>query len=130
MRIGVVGTGYVGLVSGTCFADSGNTVTCLDIDAAKVARLESGDVPIYEPGLEELVVRNTAAGRLRFTTDTAKAIADAEVIFLAVGTPPSSDGSADLSAPLEGRRHDCRASFPDCDCGHQEHRACRHLCGH
>ncbi len=98
MRIGVVGTGYVGLVSGTCFADSGNTVTCLDIDAAKVARLESGDVPIYEPGLEELVVRNTAAGRLRFTTDTAKAIADAEVIFLAVGTPPSSDGSADLSA--------------------------------
>ena len=92
MRIGVVGTGYVGLVSGTCFADSGNTVTCLDIDAAKVARLEAGDVPIYEPGLEELVVRNTAAGRLRFTTDVARAITDAEVIFLAVGTPPSSDG--------------------------------------
>jgi len=98
MRIGVVGTGYVGLVSGTCFADSGNTVTCLDIDAAKVARLEAGDVPIYEPGLEEMVVRNAAAGRLLFTTDTAAAIADAEVIFLAVGTPPSSDGSADLSA--------------------------------
>ena len=71
MRIGVVGTGYVGLVSGTCFADSGNTVTCLDIDAAKVARLTAGEVPIYEPGLEEMVVRNAEAGRLRFTTDTA-----------------------------------------------------------
>jgi UDPglucose 6-dehydrogenase len=98
MRIGVVGTGYVGLVSGTCFADSGNTVTCLDIDSEKVARLEAGDVPIYEPGLEEMVIRNATAGRLRFTTDTAKAIADAEVVFLAVGTPPSADGSADLSA--------------------------------
>ncbi|NBP80103.1 UDP-glucose/GDP-mannose dehydrogenase family protein [bacterium] len=98
MRIGVVGTGYVGLVSGTCFADSGNTVTCLDIDAAKVARLTAGEVPIYEPGLEEMVVRNAEAGRLRFTTDTATAIADADVIFLAVGTPPSADGSADLSA--------------------------------
>jgi UDPglucose 6-dehydrogenase len=98
MRIAVVGTGYVGLVSGTCFADSGNFVTCLDIDAAKVARLEAGDVPIYEPGLEELVIRNAKVGRLRFTTDTAAAIASAEVVFLAVGTPPSSDGSADLSA--------------------------------
>jgi UDPglucose 6-dehydrogenase len=98
MQIAVVGTGYVGLVSGTCLADSGNTVTCLDIDAAKVARLEAGDVPIYEPGLEELVLRNAKAGRLRFTTDPATAIASAEVVFLAVGTPPSSDGSADLSA--------------------------------
>lgn len=98
MRIGVVGTGYVGLVSGTCFADSGNTVTCLDIDAGKVARLQAGDVPIYEPGLEEMVVRNAAAGRLRFTTDVREAIAAAEVVFLAVGTPPSADGSADLSA--------------------------------
>jgi UDPglucose 6-dehydrogenase len=98
MRIGVVGTGYVGLVTGTCFADSGNTVTCLDINAQKIARLEAGDVPIYEPGLEELVERNYRAGRLRFTTDTATAIGDAEVVFLAVGTPPSDDGSADLSA--------------------------------
>jgi UDPglucose 6-dehydrogenase len=98
MQIGVVGTGYVGLVSGTCFADSGNTVTCLDIDAEKVARLNSGEVPIYEPGLEEMVIRNAAAGRLRFTTDTVTAIASAEVVFLAVGTPPSADGSADLSA--------------------------------
>jgi UDPglucose 6-dehydrogenase len=98
MRIGVVGTGYVGLVTGTCFADSGNTVTCLDIDAAKVARLKAGDVPIYEPGLEELVVRNAAADRLHFTTDVSEAIGDAEVVFLAVGTPPAGDGSADLSA--------------------------------
>jgi UDPglucose 6-dehydrogenase len=98
MRIGVVGTGYVGLVTGTCFADSGNTVTCLDINAEKIARLKRGEVPIYEPGLEELVERNARAGRLRFTTDTATAVGDAEVVFLAVGTPPSDDGAADLSA--------------------------------
>lgn len=98
MRIGVVGTGYVGLVTGTCFADSGNTVTCLDINAAKIARLERGEVPIYEPGLEELVERNVKAGRLRFTTDAAASIREADVIFLAVGTPPCADGSADLSA--------------------------------
>ena len=98
MRIGVVGTWYVGLVTGTCFADSGNTVTCLDINAEKIARLERGEVPIYEPGLEELVERNVKAGRLRFTTDTSAAIQAADVVFLAVGTPPSADGSADLSA--------------------------------
>jgi len=98
MKIGVVGTGYVGLVTGTCFADSGNTVTCLDINIDKIARLNRGEVPIYEPGLEELVERNMAAGRLKFTTDAAAAIRDAEVIFLAVGTPPAADGSADLSA--------------------------------
>jgi UDPglucose 6-dehydrogenase len=98
VKIGVVGTGYVGLVTGTCFADSGNTVNCLDINADKIARLERGEIPIYEPGLEELVVRNARAGRLKFTTDTAAAIADAEVVFLAVGTPPAADGSADLSA--------------------------------
>jgi UDPglucose 6-dehydrogenase len=98
MRVGVVGTGYVGLVTGTCFADSGNTVTCLDINADKIARLNRGEIPIYEPGLEELVERNARAGRLKFTTDTAAAIAGAEVVFLAVGTPPAADGSADLSA--------------------------------
>ena len=98
MKIAVVGTGYVGLVTGTCFADSGNTVTCLDINVDKIARLNRGEIPIYEPGLEELVARSTRAGRLRFTTDTAAAIHDAEVVFLAVGTPPAADGSADLSA--------------------------------
>ena len=98
MRIAVVGTGYVGLVTGTCLADSGNAVTCLDIDAAKIARLERGEVPIYEPGLEELVSRAARAGRLRFTTDTAAAVRGAEVVFLAVGTPPAADGSADLAA--------------------------------
>jgi len=98
MRVGVVGTGYVGLVTGTCFADSGNAVTCLDINADKIARLNRGEIPIYEPGLEELVERNARAGRLKFTTDTAAAISGAEVVFLAVGTPPAADGSADLSA--------------------------------
>jgi UDPglucose 6-dehydrogenase len=98
MRIAVVGTGYVGLVTGTCLADSGNSVTCLDIDAAKVARLQAGEVPIYEPGLEELVARSVRVGRLRFTTDTALAVGTADVVFLAVGTPPAADGSADLTA--------------------------------
>jgi UDPglucose 6-dehydrogenase len=98
MRIAVVGTGYVGLVTGTCFANSGNTVTCLDINADKIARLNRGEIPIYEPGLEELVVRSAKAGRLLFTTDTATAILAAQVVFLAVGTPPSADGSADLSS--------------------------------
>ena len=98
MRIAVVGTGYVGLVTGTCFADSGNTVTCIDIDAAKVARLDRGEIPIYEPGLEDLVDRNVRAGRLAFTTDTAVAVRNADIVFLAVGTPPAADGSADLTA--------------------------------
>jgi UDPglucose 6-dehydrogenase len=98
MRIAVVGTGYVGLVTGTCFADSGNTVTCLDINADKIAQLTRGEIPIYEPGLEEMVVRNAKAGRLLFTTETAAAIRNAQIVYLAVGTPPSSDGSADLSS--------------------------------
>jgi len=98
MRIAVVGTGYVGLVTGTCFADSGNSVTCIDINADKVARLRRGEIPIYEPGLADLVNRNTRAGRLSFTTDTAAAVAGAEIVFLAVGTPPAADGSADLTA--------------------------------
>jgi len=98
MRIAVVGTGYVGLVTGTCFADSGNTVTCLDINAEKIAQLNRGAIPIYEPGLEELVVRNAKAGRLMFSTDAAAGVRTAHVVFLAVGTPPAADGSADLSA--------------------------------
>ena len=98
MRIAVVGTGYVGLVTGTCFADLGNDVTCVDIDAKKVESLRNGEVPIYEPGLSDLVRRNHAAGRLGFTTQLAEAAEFADVIYLAVGTPPSEDGSADLTA--------------------------------
>jgi UDPglucose 6-dehydrogenase len=98
MKIAVVGTGYVGLVSGTCFAESGNQVTCVDIDAAKVARLNAGEIPIYEPGLTEMVEHNVEAKRLMFTTDLASAVSTAQLVFLAVGTPSSDDGSADLSA--------------------------------
>ena len=98
MKIAVIGTGYVGLVTGTCFADSGNEITCVDIDEAKVAALNEGNVPIYEPGLEEMVRYNHSAGRLKFTTDLASAVKPAEVIYLAVGTPQGDDGSANLSA--------------------------------
>lgn len=98
MKITVVGTGYVGLVTGTCFADSGNDVVCVDIDEAKIQALRSGRIPIYEPGLSDLVRRNIQAGRLRFTTSLAEGAEGADVIFLAVGTPSSIDGSADLRA--------------------------------
>lgn len=98
MKIAVIGTGYVGLVTGTCFADSGNEVTCVDIDEAKVAALTKGVVPIFEPGLEEMVQDNFEAGRLRFTTDLAAAVKPAEVVYLAVGTPQGDDGAANLSA--------------------------------
>ena len=101
MKIAVVGTGYVGLVSGTCFAESGNDVTCVDIDAKKVEKMKNGYVPIYEPGLEALFVRNTKQGRLHFTTDLAEGIKDAQIIFLALPTPPGADGSADLSFVLK-----------------------------
>ena len=97
MKIAVVGTGYVGLVTGTCFAESGNTVTCVDIDQDKVDRMREGHVPIYEPGLEELFRRNTKEGRLNFTSDLSEAVKTAEIIFLALPTPPNEDGSADLS---------------------------------
>src|SRR5919106_1424378 len=96
MKIAVVGTGYVGLVAGACLAESGNDVICVDKDAAKVNMLRRGKVPIYEPGLEELVRRNKAEGRLVFTTDLAKGVRASEVIFIAVGTPQGEDGSADL----------------------------------
>ena len=98
MKIAIVGTGYVGLVAGTCFAEMGSTVWCVDIDAAKVARLQEGLIPIYEPGLEELVRANVKHGRLRFTTDLKTAVEECRVIFIAVGTPSADDGSADLSA--------------------------------
>jgi UDPglucose 6-dehydrogenase len=100
MRIAVVGTGYVGLVAGTCFAESGNNVTCIDIDAEKIEKLKSGVVPIYEPGLEELLRRNVRDGRLSFTTDYAEGIPQAQVVFIAVGTPPGETGSADLKYVL------------------------------
>ena len=98
MKIAMIGTGYVGLVTGTCLADSGNDVTCVDIDEQKIARLNDGQIPIYEPGLEEMVVRNHKASRLHFTTDLASAVAPAQLVYLAVGTPPADDGSADLTA--------------------------------
>ena len=98
MKLAMIGTGYVGLVTGTCFAESGNDVTCLDIDEAKVAGLNDGVIPIYEPGLTELVKRNHAAGRLKFTTDARAAIPDAKCVFVGVGTPQGDDGRADLTA--------------------------------
>jgi UDPglucose 6-dehydrogenase len=97
MHIAVIGTGYVGLVTGACFAEFGVDVTCVDIDSEKIARLSAGEMPIYEPGLEQLVIKNMQSGRLRFTTDIKQAVEQALVIFLAVGTPPKSDGSSDLS---------------------------------
>lgn len=100
MNLTVIGTGYVGLVTGACFAEMGNVVTCVDIDAEKVARLRAGDIPIYEPGLKPIVLRNGEEGRLKFTTSLAQAMATAQVIFIAVGTPPGEDGSADLSHVL------------------------------
>ena len=100
MRIGVVGTGYVGLVTGTCFAEVGIDVTCIDIDEQKIARLKQGVLPIYEPGLEEMVSRNVEKGRLHFSTDLAEAVKDCDVAFIAVGTPPGEDGSADLQYVL------------------------------
>lgn len=96
MKIAVVGTGYVGLVTGTCFAETGNQVICVDIDSQKVSRMQNGEIPIYEPGLDVLFDRNIAEGRLTFTTNLAEGIKDAEVIFLALPTPPGEDGSADL----------------------------------
>ena len=100
MQITIIGSGYVGLVTGTCLAELGNDVVCLDLAADKIRSLNSGVVPIYEPGLDDLVVRNLKQGRLQFTTDTAQAIGHGDVIFIAVGTPPQEDGSADLSYAL------------------------------
>lgn len=96
MKIAVIGTGYVGLVTGTCFAETGNTVTCVDIDTRKVEKLLSGQITIYEPGLEKLFLRNQKEGRLQFTTSLSDAVKDAKIIFLALPTPPGEDGSADL----------------------------------
>src|SRR5712672_3483291 len=97
MKLTIIGTGYVGLVTGTCFAEVGHNVVCVDNDEAKVKKLKAGGIPIYEPGLEELVRKNTAAGRLSFTTSTAEGVEMSEVVFIAVPTPPQPDGAVDLS---------------------------------
>lgn len=104
MNIAIVGTGYVGLVSGTCFSEMGINVTCVDIDKNKIGKLQNGEIPIYEPGLDEMVLRNVEAGRLHFTTDLASCLDDVKIVFSAVGTPPDEDGSADLKYVLEVAR--------------------------
>ncbi len=104
MNIAIVGTGYVGLVSGACFSEVGIDVTCVDIDNDKINRLKKGEIPIYEPGLDDLVTRNVEAGRLHFTTDLASCLDNVEVVFCAVGTPPDEDGSADLKYVVEVAR--------------------------
>ena len=104
MNIAIVGTGYVGLVSGTCFADTGANVTCVDVDAQKIERLKQGEIPIFEPGLDELVKKNVAAGRLKFTTDLSSVLDDVQIVFSAVGTPPDEDGRADLKYVLQVAR--------------------------
>lgn len=101
MNIAIVGTGYVGLVSGACFAETGATVTCVDVDERKIEALRQGEIPIYEPGLDDLVMKNVKAGRLKFTTSLPDVINDQEVVFTAVGTPPDEDGSADLKYVLQ-----------------------------
>jgi UDPglucose 6-dehydrogenase len=100
MHVAVIGSGYVGLVAGACLAETGNDVTCVDVDAEKIARLQRNEIPIYEPGLEPMVKRNQAEGRLTFTTDLGAAVRSSRVIFIAVGTPPGEDGSADLKHVL------------------------------
>lgn len=101
MNIAIVGTGYVGLVTGACFADTGVNVTCVDVDATKIANLKKGIIPIYEPGLDELVAKNYAAGRLKFTTSLEEVLNEQDIVFSAVGTPPDEDGSADLRYVLQ-----------------------------
>ena len=96
MKVAIIGTGYVGLVAGACFADTGNTVYCVDKDPRKIEALKRGEIPIYEPGLETLVERNSKSGRLLFTTSTAEAVGDCEVVFMAVGMPPLPNGEPDL----------------------------------
>jgi UDPglucose 6-dehydrogenase len=104
MRVSVFGTGYVGLVTGACLADAGNQVLCVDVNAAKVERLKRGEIPIHEPGLEGVVKRSREGGRLDFTTDAAAGVAHGVFQFIAVGTPPDEDGSADLSHVLDVAR--------------------------
>src|ERR671919_2465136 len=104
MNVTVIGTGYVGLVAGACLADAGNTVFCLDLNAEKIAALNAGEIPIFEPGLEPIVRRNRDAGRLTFSTDVEASVAHGELQLIAVGTPPGEDGSADLRHVLDAAR--------------------------
>jgi UDPglucose 6-dehydrogenase len=104
MKLAIVGSGYVGLVSGTCFSDMGIDVTCVDVDVNKIQRLKQGEIPIYEPGLEDLVIKNYKAGRLHFTTDLTEVLDDVDAVFCAVGTPPDENGAADLKYVLEVAR--------------------------
>jgi UDPglucose 6-dehydrogenase len=104
MKLTVVGTGYVGLVTGACFAEMGNDVLCVDLDARKIERLRAGEIPIHEPGLQAVVQRNVAAGRLHFTTDVQEGVRFGTLQFIAVGTPPGEDGSADMQHVLAAAR--------------------------
>ena len=126
MKITVFGTGYVGLVQGSVLAEVGHDVLCVDVDAAKVEGLKAGRIPIYEPGLEDLVRKNHAEGRLNFTTDAAEGVAHGRIQFIAVGTPPDEDGSADLSYVLGGRRDHRRAHGGAEGGGDEVDRAGRH----
>ena len=112
MKVAIVGSGYVGLVTGTCFAEVGIEVMCVDVDKRKIENLKNGIIPIYEPGLEDMVHRNMKKGRLKFTTDISEALEDCEVLFTAVGTPPDKDGSADLQYVLSVAR-DCGRNMKD-----------------
>ena len=112
MKVAIVGSGYVGLVTGTCFAEVGIEVTCVDIDQKKIENLKNGIIPIFEPGLDEMVLRNMKKGRLQFTTDISEALENCEVLFTAVGTPPDKDGSADLQYVLSVAR-DCGKNMKD-----------------
>ena len=112
MKVAIVGSGYVGLVTGTCFAEVGIEVMCVDVDTKKIENLKNGIIPIYEPGLEDMVHRNMKKGRLQFTTNISEALEDCEVLFTAVGTPPDKDGSADLQYVLSVAR-DCGRNMKD-----------------
>ncbi len=105
MKVTIIGSGYVGLVTGACLSEQGNDVFCLDLDPKKIAILNSGGVPIYEPGLKEMIERNRAAGRLQFSTDIAASVAHGDIQFIAVGTPPDEDGSADLQYVVAAARN-------------------------